>query len=125
MCVGHQSTDGSMPEAERAAIMVLRMTVMNAALSISLVLAGMVRAIFDTADPVAIGAGGSVILLLAYLYQLSVPAEIERNLALLPELGSRRLRVLRLGETVVGAFTIGCLCIAGCALVGWSIAKLL
>lgn len=125
LCTRRLETDRLMSEAEREAAAGLRSTIAGAVLSTSTVAACVLSAALGIADPVNIGVGGSVILRLAYLQQLCVPAEIGRNLAVIPALGSRRLRILRLVETLLNAATIAFLYVAGPSLIGWSIAKLL
>lgn len=125
LCTRRLPTDAPLPEAEHEAAKVLRMTLANAALSMAVVVVGVVRAVLENVSPVAIGTGGCVIGLLAYLHSLSVPPEVARNLALIPTLGSHRLRLLRLSEMGINATTNTLLFAAGIGLLTKSILDLL
>lgn len=122
---GRLSTDLPMPDGGQAAAASLRLSIVGAILPLLVVVVSIVSAAFDFVGPVRIGVGGSVILGLAYLQQLCAPAELGRNLAVIPALRSRRARVLRLAEVMIDAVTITLLYAAGCSLIGWSMVKLL
>lgn len=124
-CTECLATDLSMPEAERASEAILRMTLVKVVLATFTALAGVLSATIGIVDPVRIGVGGSVILGLAYLQQLCASANLPRSLAIIPGLGSRRLRMLEFADALVGAGTMAFLYVAGFALVAWSVATLL